>query len=264
MNYIIENKQQTIYAGNSPYLTDIPNIHHHLELIYMLKGSTLATVDNKDYLLEEGDLFLVFPHQIHFFKDQGLIERYIVIFSPDIFPELKEVFQYRIATAPVLKANQFQHKITHVKSRLRKILELCRSDEALDYVIVKGYIMALLGEMLPLMNLIPRQADHDRIKSILNYCSSNYVNSLTLDLIADDLHMNKYYISHIFKERMNMGIMEYVNSLRIDHSLSMLKKGASITDVAFTCGFSSVRSFNRVFAQKMGMAPRDFIKTRES
>ena len=64
MLYQIKNRSVPLSTGNFTGLSTIPHIHSHLELIYMEEGSSVATVDNKDFLIEKGDLFLSFPNQI--------------------------------------------------------------------------------------------------------------------------------------------------------------------------------------------------------
>jgi YesN/AraC family two-component response regulator len=90
----------------------------------------------------------------------------------------------------------------------------------------------------------------------------NYTEPLTLDTLARDLHLNKYYISHMFQKRMETGFSEFVNYLRIEHACEMLSKDRSVTEVAYASGFSSIRSFNRIFANKMGMPPTQYVKQK--
>lgn len=70
MRYKIENRNNVIssafaFTGLSP----IPHLHTHLELAYLAEGSSMATLDYRDFLIEEGDLFLAFPNQVHFYHE---------------------------------------------------------------------------------------------------------------------------------------------------------------------------------------------------
>ena len=96
MLYQIENRSVPLSTGNFSGLSTIPHIHTHLELIYMEEGSSIASVDNKEFLIEKGDLFLSFPNQIHHYHDQEAIQAFILIFAPDLFKDLKEIFQNKI------------------------------------------------------------------------------------------------------------------------------------------------------------------------
>lgn len=260
MLYQIEKKDSRLYASVGYRLGPTPHIHTHLELIYILKGASKATVDNKEYLIEAGDIFLAFPHQIHFYHDISPVKMYLLIFPIDLFKELKELFQSKVPSSPVIKSAEIH---VDAEDRLRKIVKKTLSDSDFDHIAAQGYLLSLLGEILPLMTLLPNASNHDSIKSVMTYCSQNYTEPLTLDTLAKELHLSKYYISHIFKERMNMGFTDFINNLRVEHACSLLEKGGNATEVAFASGFSSIRTFNRVFAKNMGMSPRDYVKKKE-
>ena len=41
---------------------------------------------------------------------------------------------------------------------------------------------------------------------------------------------------------------DFINRLRIEHACNLLERGSNITDIAFSSGFSSIRTFNRILA----------------
>lgn len=260
MIYQIEQRPSAFTASTISSLMPLPHIHTHLELIYIVDGCSAANADNKTFLLENGDLFLAFPNQIHFYHDRTKLSGYLLIFSPDMFTELKDLFHNKIPSSSVIKRDALS---IDVKKRLQKITQKVNTDSAFDKIAAKGYLLSLLGEILPLMDFISSTSDQDSVKRLLQYCSENYMNPITLDSISKDLHLNKYYISHVFKERMNIGFADFLNNMRTEHACSLLKKGVNITEVAYSSGFNSIRTFNRVFIQNMGMTPREYIRSKE-
>lgn len=255
------DKSRPLTAGYIEDLTPLPHIHPHLELIYMLDGSSAAIVDNKNFLIEKGDLFLSFPNQIHFYHDHSPIKGYLIIFAPDIFHDFKKLFQTKTPDSPIIKGARLGPDTARI---IETIFLKNNTESPYDKITAKGYLLALLGELLPLMTLRNGPADEDSIKKILIYCSEHYTESLSLDILSKELHLNKYYISHIFKERMDMGFVDFLNGLRVEHACNLLKKGENITEIALSSGFPSIRTFNRVFAQNMGMAPRDYAKAKDA
>ena len=263
MLYQIENrdKQPPLSAVPVDGLSTLPHIHPHIELIYLMEGSSLATVDRKDYLIESGDLFLSFPNQVHFYHDRSAVNGYLVIFPPDFFTDFQKLFHTKIPDSPIIKSAQLPPDTAKI---LSSIIQKSNSDSSYDKIAAKGYLLALLGEMLPVMSLKNTAADEDSIKKILSFCSQHYTEPLSLETLSKELHLNKYYISHIFKERMDMGFIDFLNNMRVEHSCGLLKKGENITNIALSSGFSSIRTFNRVFAGTMGMSPREYIRLKEN
>lgn len=258
MIYEIENRNNIISAA-TPFtgLSPVPHLHTHLEMIYLSEGASMATLDYKDFLLEEGDLFLAFPNQIHFYHDMLPSRGTLIIFANDFCKELKELFQTRIPISPVIKSELLP---ADIQTKLNLILEQACSKEPFAHLAAQGYLLALLCELLRRMSLIPSPHSYDSIKNILNFCSERYTEPLSLDILSRELHLNKYYISHLFKERMKISFTDFINEMRVEYACSLLKQNSNITEAAFTSGFCSVRTFNRAFSKVMKTTPREYIR----
>lgn len=256
MLYEIEQRTSDLTASGLRGLTTIPHIHPHLELIYLAEGSSIAHADNGGFLLEAGGLFLSFPNQIHYYQDQSPIRGYMMIFSPDLFADFEKIFEKQVPVNAVLRAEQLPKDM---QQQMEKILAIYRSDLPLKQIIVKGYLMAILAAILPVMPLTEVTANQDTVKSLLTYCIENYTEPMSLDTVSEQLHLSKYYICHIFKERMGVGFAEFLNGLRIANACRVMEQGSSITEAAYASGFSSIRTFNRVFAKSMGMPPSAYM-----
>lgn len=79
------------------------HMHDHIELVGMLKGEAAAFVDSREYRLQEGDVFIVFPNQIH--RYEKVEEEYymIFIFQPDLTEEFSQVFQRMVPEDALIK-----------------------------------------------------------------------------------------------------------------------------------------------------------------
>lgn len=82
---------------------------------------------------------------------------------------------------------------------------------------------------------------------------------MTLEDIASYVGMNKTYFCLFFKKHYGTGLIEYVNSMKLDMACAMLlKSDASIADIATQCGFRTVTYFNRVFKAAKGVSPKEY------
>lgn len=66
--------------------------------------------------------------------------------------------------------------------------------------------------------------------------------------------------SRSFRRHTGMGVVEYVNRLRINLACQLLmnEPGRSVTDICFACGFNNISNFNRQFLRRKGMPPSRF------
>jgi AraC-like DNA-binding protein len=261
MSYRIENRKYAFTASHIHDLIANPHIHPHLELIYLTKGSSLAIADKKTYELRAGEVFLTFPNQIHYYYPQEPLEGYMLIFSPDYFKDLSMLFQNKVSTDAIIKKEQLPSETEAV---LKSIYTKKRSDFPLDKVIANGTTIAFLGELLSHMELIDKPGEPDSIKKILSYCMEHYKEPLTLNMLSKELFLSKYHISHIFHERMHTSFNDYINFLRVEYACELLKEKLPVTEAAFACGFSTVRTFNNAFKKHRDMTPRDYVKSHTS
>ena len=80
--------------------------------------------------------------------------------------------------------------------------------------------------------------------------------AITLDWLANWIHMNKYYMVHAFTEYTGMSPIHYLNKRRLEVSRELLKTtDYSISRIASLAGFSSQSYFAQVFKKDCGLSP---------
>lgn len=259
MSYQIEKRKRIFTAEIIHELLPQPHIHSHVELIYIKKGKSVAVLDNHRYLIKEGDFFVSFPNQLHYYLDEEPVEGYMFIFESDVFRELKSVFQKKLPESPIVHIEGLQQDIVR---GMEIVCNKSESEEKFDDVVAKGIVLSMLGELFGKMTFTDPALDQDTTKRILNYCVENYREAINLELIAKELYLNKYYVSHLFHERMQMSFKDFINKLRVEYSCELLREGMGVTEVAYAAGFASVRTYNRAFQKFMKMAPREYARQK--
>ena len=74
--------------------------------------------------------------------------------------------------------------------------------------------------------------------------------------------MSDGYISHLFAYRIHQSFPDYVNALRLNEAIHLMHHaGRTLSDISATCGFSSIRTFNRAFLKKYGITPSQYRKS---
>lgn len=260
MSYFVEHKTYPYYIGDVTNLTSIPHIHTHLEMVFLVEGKATARCDRKEYSMESGDLFVAFPNQIHSYFPQGPLHAFVMIFSASLSPFLEKLLSGRIPTCCVVKKERIGVDVAAI---LSTVLAKKRSGDPYRKLCAMGEFLSFLGTVLPLFDYEEDSADYDSMQKILAYLSEHFTEEITLELLSQKLFLNQYYISHLFRKRMEMSFHDFLSFLRINRACELLQKNDSITQVALAAGFSSVRTFNRVFRQVMDMTPAQYRKEQK-
>lgn len=262
MPIFYENRtNRPLYIGKGAVsLIDAPHLHNHLELIYLLDGTTGTICDNHRITMQPGDIFLSFPNQVHAYPGAlaGKESHFIVIFDPDFCSEFKELFRNAIPLSPVIRNKYLDPEI---KELLQKAVEESKRDNPYRDAVIRGYLIAILGKLFQSMEFREIQkSEGTTLKNILNYCNKHYTEPLSLEMLSRELNIGKYHISHIFSEKLKISFPDYINGLRINNAIKQLAEHPeqSVTEIAYDCGFNSTRTFNRAFLKHTNTTPREY------
>lgn len=97
------------------------------------------------------------------------------------------------------------------------------------------------------------------VNSTIRFIKENYKKDLSLDILASNAYCNTSYLSYIFKEKMNIGITDYINQVRIDAAKQLLDiTGKTITEISSEVGYNDSSYFARVFKQRVGLSPSEY------
>ena len=261
MSYFVEHKTYPYYIGQVRSLGSVPHIHNHLEMVYVCDGKVEAQCDRKKYEMKAGDLFLAFPNQIHSYLTEGTVKAYVMIFSAALTPQLNKLLSGRIPSLPVIESAKLSG---NPEEDLFDIYTKKRSGDPYLKLHAMGDFLSFLSRILPLFEYEEDPLDYDSMQKILTYCAQHFTEEITLEILSRELFLNKYYISHLFRKRMEISFHDFLSFLRVNRACELLEKNDSITDVALNSGFSSVRTFNRVFREVMEMTPLQYRKKMKS
>ena len=262
-----ENKKESIKIENlSVSIAFNLHMHYQVEIVYIEKGSCVATVEGKDYVLGSDSLLIVFPNKPHSFESIDEEAYTIAITSPSITKQTAHLFDTKIPLSPIIEnVSSYPDLYSAVM-----LLKESADDNGNTADIVKlGVSVALFGlifKYLPTENLGAECSP--TMRTIIDYCSKNYSKDLSLEVLSRELHMSKYYISHLFGKEFNMKFNDYVNSLRIMAASRLLcDTDKNITKISEEVGFATARTFNRAFSKLHNISPteyRNFTRKRNN
>ena len=129
-------------------------------------------------------------------------------------------------------------------------------------IAVKGCLYAIGGEFLRQVSLIPAEKSNDTIiQDIIDYIAKNYTSDISLHDIARELGYSYHYLSRIFNNTLGINFKSLLNIYRADYSIALLQNTRMpIGEIAFKCGFQTIRSFNEYCKKLYDKTPGEIRK----
>lgn len=255
------------------FLVDLAyrNLHMHndFELCYVLAGQVEVYSNRTTYLFSAEDLVLFNPRQAHEIHAVGQGRAMILSlqFSPRFcsgyFPLIRNIEFSRVdisgcldsADADVLKKNLLVLTADYLKG-----VELF---ELMTYAQL-NQITVQLARAVPWRRMsegekAEKRNISDRIVRILDYIEHHFTEKILLSDIARREDLSLYYLSHFFKDNLNMTFQDYVTLLRFEEARALIARSdMKITDICFSCGFSDHRYMSRIFEKQLGCSPSEY------
>jgi len=221
-------------------------------ILYTLKGKGTLNYMNKTYALNEKSIMFIdcrktheyFPHTnnwefkyIHFLGDR----------SKKYYDYITELYN----SVVIENIYDFERYFDMIYN----MVKLSEGEEQCSEIIYR-----LLTKLISNYN---KNADTFKINDVLTYISENYADNITVQDLADILHLSRCYFSSIFKNSTGLSPYEYILNFRIHIAKQMLYDSTlSIEETGAKCGFSDTSSFIRAFKRETGLSPLNYRKNK--
>lgn len=275
-------------ARGIPWLP--PHQHKELELNLVVAGSVTYVIGRRRYTFEAGDLFWLFPAQVHHAIQRSVDARYYVAsFKPSLIRSCAKGQRYQA----LLKKRSPSSEPVHctlppsVFSEAQHLMDRATLD-GLDadtlnreagYGLNPGFQYEhhdpdFLNSTLATILLFCWKAQLESQKNTPNSCLHpsiikliDLLNTeeapLNLDELATKSGASKAHLSRLFNLELGISISAYRNSLRLDRAWQLLHSSTSrlnLTELAYKSGFNSYATFYRVCYATYGRDPKDVFK----
>ena len=96
------------------------------------------------------------------------------------------------------------------------------------------------------------------------YVITHIEQRITLADAASFAGVSPGYLSKTFKKTMGQSFVDYVNKMKIERSMEMMRLGRSrINEIALSLGFENIYYFSKVFKKVTGMNPTSYLRKQE-
>lgn len=244
--------------------------HDETEIIYVTKGCIDITVNGEKFIGKQGDIFIVNGGEMHeIYGTETPLEYTALVFDFGMLSFRRDDLCEQKYIEPVLNGKiKFQNHITSSEkaySLLRYAGEINTSKSESYTLLTKALLLQFFALMIEKNQISVTQSlssHNELLKNIIRYLDENYTDKLSLYQTANHFNMSGKYFCRFFKNNFNKTFVEYLNDIRIEHSIHLLSEcDMPITEVAISCGFYNMSYFTLTFKKKIGCTPSQYRKS---
>lgn len=263
-----------------PYFYNYMHRHNELQITLIVKGEGTLVAGNYIQPCKPGDIFFIGANQAHLFRSK-----------PNHFLETKQnnihaihVFinpQHNLSS--ILDINEFKtlkhfingsvHALQKPSAYTQEIADhilTIRSSDDIDRLITLIKLLKLCVEHIKewkspstaFSNHEVKDHEGPRMNDVYQYTKEHYSESISLNKIASIACITPHAFCKYFKKHTRKTYVAFLHEIRVHEVCKKIINNNfnSISEVAYSCGFNSIITFNRVFKKVTGMSPKDYVQ----
>ncbi|MCE0495883.1 helix-turn-helix domain-containing protein [Vibrio salinus] len=259
----VGHKTSVNILSRDPQLDYPEHSHDFCELILVSSGIGSHTVNDKFSVMLPNTVACVSEKDYHQFSDVHDLVLLNVAYkkeflsigndSVDVIKKLENDSSHFM----VLE-NDFK-RINHIALKIK--------EERENQGIHSGVMTSLLFEQLLLSidRLSIGAFDNSPVMQAVIYLCNNYhIQSLSVNRVSEMFKVSPKVLSNKLVQLTGLSTNRFINHLRVRRAVPMLRRGRSITDVAFSVGYNDSNYFSTKFKAVTGMSPRSFMMKERS
>ena len=249
--------------------------HNDLEINLIREGEAVFQVYQKSYRVRTGEGFLLNRNVPHSCSSPGNEHvRYSTIlvrpdflygdFGSDVERKCFQPFLQNSAI-PCIYLTGFDENGKEILQKLNQV-EAAFDRKRFCYELkIKGllceaFAMILYGHRQELTKFVPANLQElERLEKMLNYLNMHFTEVISLQDLADQVHLSREVCCRLFKKMTGKTITGYLEEYRVNKSFSLVQSGQySMIQITEMVGFSNPSRFASAFRKRFGCNPGEY------
>lgn len=246
--------------------------HNDLEINLIREGEAVFQVYQKSYRVRTGEGFLLNRNVPHSCSSPGNEHvRYSTIlvrpdflygdFGSDVERKCFQPFLQNSAI-PCIYLTGFDENGKEILQKLNQVEEAFDRKRFCYELKIKGllceaFAMILYGHRQELTKFVPANLQElERLEKMLNYLNMHFTEVISLQDLADQVHLSREVCCRLFKKMTGKTITGYLEEYRVNKSFSLVQSGQySMIQITEMVGFSNPSRFASAFRKRFGCNP---------
>lgn len=265
-------------SKDDSWYMDRPHFHESVEFLMPVSRGDEMFVENQVYSLRPATLFILPDATLHKTLASEPYERYVLHIP------ISTLHALSTPQTDLYHRVQATERMVELGGRYNDLLSLLkrldweRGRRSEEFGADLNQMLLLSEFLLQALSIAPPRRQLDglcqiespplpgnregalQISAVLEYLQAHLSEKLTLERVASEFFISKYYLSHCFKEATGFSVMEYVINTRILRARRLLQDGVRVQVAGEAVGFQSNEHFIRTFTTLTGLPPKQYAK----
>ena len=261
--------------------------HEEIEVLYFEEGPFLLEVGMEKYEISRKCLCFINSAEMHALSCNQDYSEYAIVFLPSMLSFSENDAAQKTLIQPLINNELAFPRFIYEEDPLfhellplfMRVISICDPDplymrgnpvsahiSAAGQLHIKANLLAMLAVLEDANLLTAEVSSQDRrvdvLKESITYMRNHYSEKIYISDLADLANMNEQYYCRFFKKAIGKTPIEYLNELRIQRSMRLLKSSQkSVLEISLECGFNNLGNYMRTFKKVTGTTPLQYRKS---
>ena len=223
-----------------------PASREYFLLHYVISGKGIFRSNGKEYTVSKGQIFVIRPYEITYYQADIEDPWHYCWVGFESSLALSEILSDDVLTIP-----ESEHIFFAIKN--------CGHFNDSKEFVLCGNIFELLSLIIERKSTFKNDVNN-YISKAKNYIESNYVNTLSVEMIANYLNLDRSYLSTIFKKNIGKSPQQYIVDFRLYKAVELISfHGYKPCEAALSTGYPDIFNFSKMFKRKFGVSPKNYM-----
>ena len=271
--YMLSEDYEVFYYSDTHFRSVGSHSHDYYELYFFEEGAVTMVIDEKPYPLRQGDVILIPPgvsHRAQLTDEEKPYRRFVFWVSQPFLAVLEgqsPAYGYLLRRAKDRGRYVYRFDLptfNAIRTRLFTLLDEIHADrfakEAAITLCISELLLFLGRTVHEQEQRRNKQEQLSRYEAIARYVDQHLDEPLSLDALAKQFYLSKFYLVHLFRENTGLSVHQYLLKKRLAACCDAMRGGAAVGEVYRQWGFGNYSAFYRAFRKEYGMSPSAYIE----